>query len=323
MARPTKQGIDYYSLDVNFLKDIKVRKIRRACGPQSIEILLCLLGNIYRENGYYVGWDEDTVFLVADEVGAKEGLVEEVVAKAIQSRFFDEDKFNDYKILTSNGIQKRFFEATSKRKGVKIKKEFLVSDDVNGTLTVVNGGNNYTTSDVSDVDNEQSKVNKTKVNKSKTVAESSNTKHSEQTAVSYWLNQVNPGEAPTTIESINYWVKDFNGQHEIVIAAIDEMLENNVRSYKYIDRVLKSWESKGLDTFKKVQNYLNGHYSSNRSNSSNKARSAKLLFDYWWAEKMGGESSIESLAKKRNLTEREIEILSNEIKTRGYENAIS
>ena len=168
-------------------------------------------------------------------------------------------------------------------------------------------------------------INKTKQDKTKNniASEYSDNSNSEQTAVSYWLNQVNPAEAPTIIESINYWVKDFNGQDEIVIAAIDEMLENNARSYKYIDRVLKSWESKGLDTFKKVQNYLNGHYSSNRSNSSNKARSAKLLFDYWWAEKMGGESSIESLAKKRNLTEREIEILSNEIKTRGYENAIS
>ena len=168
-------------------------------------------------------------------------------------------------------------------------------------------------------------INKTKQDKTKNniASEYSDNSNSEQTAVSYWLNQVNPAEAPTIMESINHWVNDFNGQHEIVIAAIDEMLENNARSYKYIDRVLKSWESKGLDTFKKVQNYLNGHYSSNRSNSSNKARSAKLLFDYWWAEKMGGESSIESLAKKRNLTEREIEILSNEIKTRGYENAIS
>ena len=52
-----------------------------------VEILLCLLGNIYRETGYYIGWDEDTMFLVADEVGAKEGLVEETVNKAVQVGF--------------------------------------------------------------------------------------------------------------------------------------------------------------------------------------------------------------------------------------------
>ena len=112
MARPLKQGIDYFSLSVDFLRDIKVRKIKRACGPHAVEILLCLLGNIYRETGYYIGWDEDMMFLVADEVGAKEGLVEETVNKAIQVGFFNQEKFNNYKILTSSGIQKRYLEAT-------------------------------------------------------------------------------------------------------------------------------------------------------------------------------------------------------------------
>lgn len=32
-GRPTKQGIDYFPLDVGFFSDVKVRKIARACGP--------------------------------------------------------------------------------------------------------------------------------------------------------------------------------------------------------------------------------------------------------------------------------------------------
>jgi len=38
MARPLKQGIDYFPLSVDFLRDIKVRKIKRACGPYTVEI---------------------------------------------------------------------------------------------------------------------------------------------------------------------------------------------------------------------------------------------------------------------------------------------
>ena len=166
MARPTKQGIDYYSLDVNFLRDIKVRKIRKACGPQSIEILLCLLGNIYRDNGYYIGWDEDSVFLVADEVGAKEGLVEEVVAKAVQSGFFDKWQFDQHQILTSRGIQKRFFEATAKRKAVEVNKLYLVNDDNNPNSSGVNDGKNPASSVVNGGNNEQSKVKESKLNQS-------------------------------------------------------------------------------------------------------------------------------------------------------------
>ena len=126
MARPYKQGVDYYSLDVDFLKDIKYRKIRRSCGSQTCEILLCLLSYIYGDMGYFLRWDEDSAFLVADDVGAKEGLVEEVVSKAIQVGFFDREMYEKYKILTSNGIQKRYKLMTTKRKEVSMKKEYLV-----------------------------------------------------------------------------------------------------------------------------------------------------------------------------------------------------
>ena len=58
-GRPVKQGIDYFPLDVDFFSDIKVRKIVRACGPQSAYILICLQCNIYKNEGYYIWWYDD------------------------------------------------------------------------------------------------------------------------------------------------------------------------------------------------------------------------------------------------------------------------
>ena len=139
MARPLKDGIDYFPLDVNFLKDIKIRKLLIACGPQSIAVLISLLCNIYQDEGYYIGWDEDVRFLISDEVGVKESLVQEVVTKTIDIDFFDANLFKKYKILTSIGIQKRYVEATSRRKSNRIKKSFnLINVDNNG----VNVNNN-------------------------------------------------------------------------------------------------------------------------------------------------------------------------------------
>ncbi|HFC9359872.1 TPA: DnaD domain-containing protein, partial [Enterococcus hirae] len=103
----------------------------------------------------------------------------------------------------------------------------------------------------------KSKLNKTKVSSSA----SSIDFHSENSAESYWLNQVNPTEAPRILESIRFWVNDFQGQDEIVIMAIDEMLKNGAKNYNYLDRVLKNWENKQLDTIEKVKKYLQGHYS--------------------------------------------------------------
>lgn len=128
MARPQKQGLDYYPMNTDFLQDIKIKKIMKAGGPQSVAVLICLLGNIYRDCGYYMRWDEDVRFLIADEVGVNESLVREVVNKSIQVSFFDQKMFQKHHVLTSKGIQKRYLEATARRTGVTLKPELdLVS----------------------------------------------------------------------------------------------------------------------------------------------------------------------------------------------------
>lgn len=121
MARPKKQGIDYFPLDVDFFSNVKIRKIARACGSQSTSILICLLCNIYKDNGYYILWDEDLPFVIADSVGVSEGAVKEVILKAIQVGFFDKDIYEKYKVLTSYGIQSRFKSAVYKREGASVK----------------------------------------------------------------------------------------------------------------------------------------------------------------------------------------------------------
>ncbi|WP_101772359.1 DUF4373 domain-containing protein [Peptostreptococcus faecalis] len=173
MARPLKKGIDYFPLDVNFMRNIKVRKIIRACSEKSIAVLISLLGNVYEDHGYYTVWDNDIPFLIADEIGVSEGLVTEIVNKAVQVEFFDSDMFEKYKILTSSGIQKRYLEATSKRKRVELIEEYLLLD-----INVVNNLVNVYINSINVVDNTQSKVKESKVNKSINIIRSAPSKNS-------------------------------------------------------------------------------------------------------------------------------------------------
>lgn len=159
MARPVKQGIDYFPFDVDFFSDIKIRKIARACGSQATSILICLLCNIYKDNGYYILWDEDLPFVIADTVGVSEGAVKEVILKALQVDFFDQNIYKKYQVLTSYGIQKRFKSAVYKRESIVYIEEYMVPDVRNIVSDVKN--------QVTDVSSTQSKVNKSKVNKSK------------------------------------------------------------------------------------------------------------------------------------------------------------
>ncbi|MGL9878000.1 Lin1244/Lin1753 domain-containing protein [Enterococcus sp. DIV0240d] len=158
MARPTKKGLDYFPLDVDFLSDLKVRRIIKACGKEAVHILLALLANVYRDEGYYVLWDEDLAFLVADEVGAKEGTVEELVKKAVQVKFFDKEIFDKYSVLTSKGIQNRYILATKERKKVELEFKYLLTNEVNRSNISINGRNNS----VNQGNNQQSKVKESK-----------------------------------------------------------------------------------------------------------------------------------------------------------------
>lgn len=154
MARPIKQGLSYFPFDVSFFSDRKVRKIIRGCGPGSPTILICLLCNIYEDQGYYILWDEELPFDIADTVGVSEGAVKELIKKAVDVDFFDKEMFEKEHILTSRGIQSRFIESTRKRKDVTIKKEYWIISGDNS----VNDVNNQ----VNDVNNEQRKEKKSK-----------------------------------------------------------------------------------------------------------------------------------------------------------------
>lgn len=157
-GRPTKQGIDYFPMDVGFFTDVKIRKISRACGSQSTSILICLLCNIYKDEGYYILWDADLPFVIADTVGVSEGAVKEVLIKSLQVGFFDQELYEKYKILTSSGIQKRFLLATYQRKETTIIPEYLIN--------CANNSINCTINSINHSDNEQSK-SKVKVNRKK------------------------------------------------------------------------------------------------------------------------------------------------------------
>lgn len=126
MARPISKGIDYFPLDVGFMNNLKVRKVIQACGPNSIAIIMLLLGNIYGDEGYYMRWDEDVCFLITEALGVKDVYALETVKKCLQVGLFNEDLFNKHQIITSKGIQRRYFEITKRRKNQELIPEFLL-----------------------------------------------------------------------------------------------------------------------------------------------------------------------------------------------------
>lgn len=166
MARPLSRGIEYYPLDVDFLNDLKIKKIMKSCGPNSIAIIILLLGNIYGDEGYFMKWDEDVCFLVADAVGAKEVYVKEVLKKCLQVDLFSSELFEKYKIITSKGIQKRFFEITKRRKRENLIDDYLLVNVTETGVIVAETPITVAETGVIVSKSTQSKVKESKVKKS-------------------------------------------------------------------------------------------------------------------------------------------------------------
>lgn len=51
---------------------------------------------------------------------------------------------------------------------------------------------------------------------------------------------------PLTIEKLEHWVKDFEGNEAIVVKAIEVASDQGVRKYAYVNTILKNWEDKGV-----------------------------------------------------------------------------
>ena len=162
MARPLKEGLDYFSLDCHFNDAMKL--IKAEFGLIGVGIVVTLWQKIYGERGYYARWDSDVALVFSSENGVGVNVVHEVVSACMRRGIFDRDLFEQYGILTSDGIQKRYAEATARRGSKKIDGRYLLITIPSKRVIV------YKNSVIDDKnaenvdDNPQSKVEESKVN---------------------------------------------------------------------------------------------------------------------------------------------------------------
>jgi len=159
MGRPIKTGLDYFPLDVT-LED-KVELIEAEFGLQAFAIIIKLWQKIY-QNGYFIQWDKDNVLLFSRKVNSELTYINSVINSCLIRNIFNAELFEKYSILTSSGIQKRYFNACiqAKRKNIKLIKEFCL---INSEFTRVNSEFIEFTTEFST----QSKVKEKKVNEIK------------------------------------------------------------------------------------------------------------------------------------------------------------
>lgn len=134
MARPTRQGIDYFPVDVNMFGDRKIKRLLRAAGGKGFTIYIYLLTNIYEDKGYYYEWDSHSAFDISDDLNFSENVVEETVQACCSIGLFYEELFSAESILTSESIQNRWQKIVkdANRSETRIEMHLKIED---GKLT--------------------------------------------------------------------------------------------------------------------------------------------------------------------------------------------
>ncbi|EMF0109716.1 DUF4373 domain-containing protein [Enterococcus hirae] len=259
MARPTKEGLDYFPLDVDVFEDEKIEAIAGEFGLKGEIAVIKLLCAIYKK-GYFILWNDLTQATLLKRLpGVSKEMLNQIVNRLVKWGFFDKQLFDSVEVLTSENIQATYFEATKRRKSPKPTK-YVINANIN----------TQDERDNADI-NPQSKGNKSKVNKSKV-----NTTELEQYSIQvYSYLEKNGFGSPygnTMGENINFWLKELEEAGLTIeqadawmIHGVNTAIENNNRRWNYLDGILRNRFNKGL--FSKVA--IEGEEAKRKSQQTN------------------------------------------------------
>lgn len=133
MSRPPKKGIDYAGWTVTiFDNDTKIDKLLDAQGWVGFGIYFYLCQRAYGSEGYFYKWSYDDCASTARKMGGGigSGTVKETVRYCLQISLFDKGLFERWGVLTSRGIQRKYWEVIKTRDvRIVISDYWLLQDE--------------------------------------------------------------------------------------------------------------------------------------------------------------------------------------------------
>lgn len=130
MARSKKSGLDYFSVDVNAVKEIKMMKIiHLGSGLKTVGFYFFMLSYIY-EKGYYIHFTEDLCFLVSVQMKISIEETKALLNECLTFGLFDMNLYQNEGILTSEEIQRYYMRIiNSCKRKAELEKYNLLNNN--------------------------------------------------------------------------------------------------------------------------------------------------------------------------------------------------
>lgn len=140
MGRLRKEGNEFFSFDVDFFSDRKIKILKARYGADGITLYIYLLCEIYK-NGFYLKLDEDFEFIVSDDLNMNSDKVKQVLTFLLERSMFDKQLFQSDAVLTSTGIQRRYqlmVKSRAVKNPITVERYWLLSEEETETFIKVN-----------------------------------------------------------------------------------------------------------------------------------------------------------------------------------------
>ena len=282
MARPPKEGVEYFPLDVDFFQDKKIRLLKAEFGARGLMIVLAAFCRIYSNNGYYCSLDGDDMLLMADEIGCgvDPGLIAEVVQGCVKRSLFDGRVLTVFGVLTSAGIQRRYLRAVAKRDDIRIIREYWLLNEndpkdvpasmrVKVNLVSLSGAETGVSSPGNPVDSGKNTIKESKVYTPPTPSRKNDGNEEtdeEPKDPQGWARVVSAYEANIypvlprgkALEALISYCEDLGA--DVVCAAIEATnLAQPDAPRPYLSRLLAAWAERGVNTLSAAQAEMRLH----------------------------------------------------------------
>lgn len=265
MARPIKEGLEYFSHDTDAACDEKIEAIMSVHGTAGYAFYFIMLERMYKSKPPEVDLAKPAIkAMLARKMCLTLEQFDSVLKTALELSLFDCEVYEERQVLTSTGVKKRHEAVEAMRKKWRTKKrhksdeEIITEQDNQGVFSVENtedgtSFSNEKTSQETPDKSTQSKVKQSKEKESKEYEEED--AREVQAALA---SVIYPGcsELRTGFEMMtaNQWAAD--NPKEVVLEAIRRIgLAGNGIKYpmRVIERQLLEWQGKQIRSVEEVR----------------------------------------------------------------------
>ena len=248
MARPIKNGLDYFSHDTDACNDEKIEALRAMFGNDGYAFYFILLERIYKTSDGFLDITNRAIkAAIVKKVGVDNQKFDEMLEVATDIDLFCKETLINQNKITSQGVQKRFRQVDEMRLKWRSKKLDKNTEVVQGVFSRENPIENS-------LENMgkrgESKEKESKVKESKAVVvvknEKSDCNDSEDNPEKFYSN--NFGLITQHIaENIKHFIDD-GVDPSLITQKMKEAVELNIRKWAWVQKALLNLQKQKVKT---------------------------------------------------------------------------